>query len=210
MSAMFNSAGHPLRLDLQAPSRLAIAAALVVSIAAGGFAVGRATSDRPAVAVNGGSLSIGAVHPERGTIVYRRTGPAEASMVGNLGRHNHHPMAAPVRVFTPEQAAKDCQIHRHLSCGARLGGGRRAWLQRPGWARNSSRSSFVTTPLTPMITGPELAAAENAAQGIFPALNARLPTIGKCQQASLRRAACVPIIQKLGAAPANAGKYGQI
>jgi hypothetical protein len=116
MSAMFNSAGHPLRLDLQGPSRLAIAAALVVSVAAGGFAVGRATSDRQAVAVNGGSLSVGAVHPERGTIVYHRTWPAQVSGAATRDRQRHHPMEDPVRIFTPEQVIKDCQIHRHLSC----------------------------------------------------------------------------------------------
>jgi hypothetical protein len=116
MSAMFNSAGHPLRLDLQGPSRLVIAAALVVSIAAGGFAAGRATSDRQAVAVNGGSLSVGAVHPKSGTIVYHRTRPAQAPQTTTRDRQRHHPTEAPVSDFTPEQAAKDCQIHRLVNC----------------------------------------------------------------------------------------------
>ncbi len=116
MSAMVKAAGYPPRAVRLSPMRLVIGAALVVSVAAGGFAVGRATSDRQAVAVNGGSLSIGAVHPERGTIVYRRTRPAPESETAIRDRQRHHPNEAPVRIFTPEQAIKDCQIHRHLNC----------------------------------------------------------------------------------------------
>jgi hypothetical protein len=116
MSAMVKAAGHPLGVVRQGPMRLVIGAALVVGIAVGGFAVGRATSDREAAAVVGGSFSVGAVHPERGTIVYHRTRPADASEAAIPGRHNHHPKVAPVQIFTPEQAIKDCQIHRHLSC----------------------------------------------------------------------------------------------
>jgi hypothetical protein len=116
MSAMVNAAGHPLGSVRQGPMRLVIGAALVVSIAASGFAVGRATSDRQAVAANGGSLSAGAVHPERGTVVYHRTRPAQASETTMRDRQRHHPNGAPVRIVTLEQAIKDCQIHRHLSC----------------------------------------------------------------------------------------------
>jgi hypothetical protein len=116
MSALVMAAGHRLGVVRQRPMRFVVGVALVVSIAATGFAVGRATSDRQAVAVNGGSLAIGAVHPARGKIVYHRTQPAQASGSAIRGRHNLHPAEALVSVFTPEQAAKDCEIHRHLSC----------------------------------------------------------------------------------------------
>jgi hypothetical protein len=116
MSAMVKAAGHPLGVLRQGPIRLVIGAALVVSIAAGGFAIGRATSDPQAVTVNAGSLSAGAVHPERGTIVYPRTTPAQQSAAAIRDRQRHHPKEATIRIFTPEQAVKDCQIHRHLSC----------------------------------------------------------------------------------------------
>jgi hypothetical protein len=116
MSTMVKAAGHPPGFVRQRSMSLVIGAALVVTIAAGGFAVGRATSDRQAVAVNGGSLSIGAVHPERGTIVYHRTHPAQASGAATRDRERHHLGEAPGGIVTPEQAIKDCQIHRRLSC----------------------------------------------------------------------------------------------
>lgn len=116
MSAMVKTAGHPLGVVRQGPIRLVIWAVFAVSIAAGAFAVGRATNDPQAVAVNGGSLSVGAVHPERGTIVYRRTRPAQASETAQRDRQRHRPAEALAGSLSPEQAIKDCQIHRHQSC----------------------------------------------------------------------------------------------
>jgi hypothetical protein len=113
---MVKTARHPVGIVRQGPMRLVIGAAILVSIAASGFAFGRATSDRQAAAINGGSLSMGAVHPERATILYHRRRPAQESDTAIHGRHNHHPMAASVRIFTPEQAIKDCQIHRLPRC----------------------------------------------------------------------------------------------
>jgi hypothetical protein len=63
MSALVKAAGQPLRVLRLGTMKLFIAASLVVSVAAFGFAVGQATSDRQASAVNGGSLAVRAIHP---------------------------------------------------------------------------------------------------------------------------------------------------
>jgi hypothetical protein len=116
MCAMFKVARHPLDVFRQGPMRLVIGAALVVSIGAGGFAVGRATSDRQEVAVNGGSPSIGAAQPTHQTTGSQRTGPNGLSLAVVRDHGRHQPAQILVVAIPSEQAIKDCHIHRRSSC----------------------------------------------------------------------------------------------
>jgi len=116
MSAVVNAPGHRLGIIQQGPRQLVIGAVLAAGIAVSGFTVGWSAHDRAAVAVNRGALSVGAVHPESGTIVYRRTRPAQASGATARDRQRHHPNAAPTVWSSLEQAIKDCQIHRLERC----------------------------------------------------------------------------------------------
>ncbi len=94
MSATIKTAGQSQGVAGLGPMRYLVGAVLAVSIAAGGFAIGRVSSDQQqAAAVNGGSVSAGAVHPERGTANYRRTLPAltQPSSSTIRDRQRHHP-----------------------------------------------------------------------------------------------------------------------
>ena len=132
MSAIVKKAGQPRGVVRLGSMRFVIGAAFVVSVAAGGFAVGRANSDRQEAAVDGEAVSAGTVYPERGTIVDRRTKPGIPGRVaGKAGpaptltqqskaairdRQRHHTKRARVFILTPDQALKDCQIHPLLRC----------------------------------------------------------------------------------------------
>ena len=93
MSATIKAAGQSQDVVRLGPMKFVIGAVLVASVAAGGFAIGRASSDQPAAVVNGASVTAGAVHPERGTITYRRTRPAPTGPSSSVirDRVRHHP-----------------------------------------------------------------------------------------------------------------------
>jgi hypothetical protein len=116
MSADVKAAVRPpsgMRWD---PMRFAIGTALAISLTAGGFAIGRASFDQPGTVVSGGTVAAGADHAEAGAIAAPRISPTQPSDAAIRDQQRHHGSRHRASPADPEQALKDCVLHRHVGC----------------------------------------------------------------------------------------------
>jgi hypothetical protein len=113
MSASVKPAVRPPSGVRVGPLGIVLGASIMLSVAIGGFAVGRSSSGQQ-VLDNPGSVSVGAERPVGVTITSPATWPTSRS-AASQHRQNHHTKQK-IHSFAPGQAVKDCAIHRAASC----------------------------------------------------------------------------------------------